>query len=231
MLNAALKNCPVFGGKIKSFDAAKVEKMPGVKKVVQIADTGVAVVADTWWRAKTALDALPIEWDNGPNAPRAERGHRGRAEGRPHGRGSLHRQPEWRRQGRARRRRTDRRGRLRLPAPASRHHGADERDGAVDRGQVRGLDRDAKCRGRACDHRPGVRPADRQVRGLPAYAGRRFRPPRLPRLRPVRGPRREADAGHADQDDLVARGRHDARRLSSEHAVPPGRRLRRQPEI
>jgi isoquinoline 1-oxidoreductase beta subunit len=68
MLNAALKNCPVFGGKIKSFDAAKVETMPGVKKVVQVADTGVAVIADTWWRAKTALDALPIEWDNGPNA-------------------------------------------------------------------------------------------------------------------------------------------------------------------
>jgi isoquinoline 1-oxidoreductase subunit beta len=67
MLNAALKNCPVFGGKIKSFDAAKVEKMPGVKKVVQVADTGVAVIADTWWRAKTALDALPIEWDNGAN--------------------------------------------------------------------------------------------------------------------------------------------------------------------
>jgi isoquinoline 1-oxidoreductase beta subunit len=68
MLNAALKNCPVFGGKIKSFDAAKIEKMPGVKKVVQIADTGVGVIADTWWRAKTALDALPIEWDNGANA-------------------------------------------------------------------------------------------------------------------------------------------------------------------
>jgi isoquinoline 1-oxidoreductase subunit beta len=67
MLNAALKICPVFGGKIKSFDAAKVQGMPGVKKVAPIADIGVAVVADTWWRAKTALDALPIEWDVGPN--------------------------------------------------------------------------------------------------------------------------------------------------------------------
>ena len=67
MLNAALKNCPVFGGKIRSFDAAKVEGMPGVRRVVQVGDTGVAVIADTWWRAKTALDALPIEWDNGPN--------------------------------------------------------------------------------------------------------------------------------------------------------------------
>ena len=68
MLNAALKVCPVFGGKVKSFDFAKIEKMPGVKKALPIGETGVAVVADTWWRAKTALDALPIEWDLGPNA-------------------------------------------------------------------------------------------------------------------------------------------------------------------
>lgn len=68
MLNAAIKACPVFGGKLKSFDAATVEGMPGVKKVVSVGDNAVAVVADTWWRAKTALDALPIEWDEGPNA-------------------------------------------------------------------------------------------------------------------------------------------------------------------
>jgi isoquinoline 1-oxidoreductase subunit beta len=68
MLNAAIKDCPVFGGKVKGFDAAAVEKMPGVKKVVRVGDTAVAVVADTWWRAKTALDALKIEWDEGPNA-------------------------------------------------------------------------------------------------------------------------------------------------------------------
>ena len=68
MLNAAIKECPVFGGKVKSFDAAKVAGMKGVKKVVQVGDTAVAVVADTWWRAKTALDALPIVWDEGANA-------------------------------------------------------------------------------------------------------------------------------------------------------------------
>lgn len=67
MLNAAIKDCPVFGGKLKSFNAAAVEKRPGVKKVVRVNDSTVAVVADTWWRAKTALDALPIEWDYGPN--------------------------------------------------------------------------------------------------------------------------------------------------------------------
>ena len=68
MLNAAIKDCPVFGGKVKSFDAAAVLKRPGVKKVLQVGDSAVAVVADTWWRAKTAMEALPIEWDNGPNA-------------------------------------------------------------------------------------------------------------------------------------------------------------------
>ena len=40
----------------------------GVRHVVQVGDSGVAVVADTWWQAKTALDALPIAWDEGPNA-------------------------------------------------------------------------------------------------------------------------------------------------------------------
>lgn len=68
MLNAAVRECPVFGGKVKSFDAKAVESMPGVRKVVAVGDTAVAVVADTWWRAKTALDALPVEWDEGPNA-------------------------------------------------------------------------------------------------------------------------------------------------------------------
>lgn len=68
LLNAAIKDCPVFGGKLKSFNAAAIEGRPGVKKVVPVGDSAVAVVADTWWRAKTALEALPIEWDYGPNA-------------------------------------------------------------------------------------------------------------------------------------------------------------------
>jgi isoquinoline 1-oxidoreductase beta subunit len=68
MLNAAIKDCPVTGGKLKSYDEAKIAKMKGVQKVVQVGDTAVAVVADTWWHAKTALDALPIVWDEGENA-------------------------------------------------------------------------------------------------------------------------------------------------------------------
>jgi isoquinoline 1-oxidoreductase beta subunit len=65
MLYASLAQCPVIGGKPVSFDAARAKAMPGVKHVVQISD-GVAVVADTWWRAKTARDALVIQWDEGP---------------------------------------------------------------------------------------------------------------------------------------------------------------------
>ena len=68
MLNAAIKDCPVFGGKLKSYDESKIAGMPGVQKVVKVKDTAVAVVADTWWHAKKALDALPIVWDEGAAA-------------------------------------------------------------------------------------------------------------------------------------------------------------------
>jgi len=65
MLCASVKSCPVFGGKIVSYDEAKVKNLRGVKGVVQINDATVAVVADTWWRANTALNALPIVWNEG----------------------------------------------------------------------------------------------------------------------------------------------------------------------
>ena len=68
MLNAAIKACPVRGGKLVSFDAAKVKGMKGVKNVLDVGGNAVAVVADTWWHAKTALDALPVVWDEGPGA-------------------------------------------------------------------------------------------------------------------------------------------------------------------
>src|SRR5262249_36093574 len=68
MLCAAIKDCPVFGGRVASYDEATIAGRPGVRKVVKVKDTAVAVVADTWWRAKTALEALPIVWDEGPNA-------------------------------------------------------------------------------------------------------------------------------------------------------------------
>jgi isoquinoline 1-oxidoreductase subunit beta len=67
MLNAAIRDCPVFGGKVKSFDAAAIASRPGVKKVMKVGDSAVAVVADTWWHAKTALEALPVQWDDAQN--------------------------------------------------------------------------------------------------------------------------------------------------------------------
>ncbi|WP_299364530.1 molybdopterin cofactor-binding domain-containing protein [uncultured Paracoccus sp.] len=68
MVNAAIRQSPVLGSTVASFDAASVTGMPGVRKVVQIDDNAIAVVADTWWRAKTALDALPIEWTESEHA-------------------------------------------------------------------------------------------------------------------------------------------------------------------
>jgi isoquinoline 1-oxidoreductase beta subunit len=68
MLHAAIKACPVFGGKLTSYDEAKISARPGVRGVVKVNDWTVAVVADTWWRAKSALEALPIIWDEGSDA-------------------------------------------------------------------------------------------------------------------------------------------------------------------
>ena len=67
MVYASLEQCPVIGGTVKSFDASKAKSMPGVIDVVQIPD-GVAVVADTYWHAKTAREALVVQWDEGAGA-------------------------------------------------------------------------------------------------------------------------------------------------------------------
>lgn len=68
MLTASVKQSPVFGGKLVSYDDSKISKMRGVKGVVKINDSTLAVVADNFWRANMALAALPIVWDEGPNA-------------------------------------------------------------------------------------------------------------------------------------------------------------------
>jgi isoquinoline 1-oxidoreductase beta subunit len=68
MLSANIRQCPVFGGKVKSFDATKALSLNGVKKVVLVGDNAVAAIADTFWHAKTAMDAVNIVWDEGPNA-------------------------------------------------------------------------------------------------------------------------------------------------------------------
>ena len=67
MLIATVQRCPVFGGKVASFDATKAKTVKGVRHVAQIS-SGVAVVADSYWAAKRGRDALQITWDEGPNA-------------------------------------------------------------------------------------------------------------------------------------------------------------------
>jgi isoquinoline 1-oxidoreductase beta subunit len=86
MLYAAVKCCPSWGGDVKSYNADAIKNRPGVHSVVRLPldpeakeelgratkkgfySGGVAVIADSWWHAKTALDAMPIEWDRGPGA-------------------------------------------------------------------------------------------------------------------------------------------------------------------
>lgn len=79
MLYAAATSCPVWGGDVKSYNVDAIKNMPGVHSVVRlpmndvtrrmrVRSGGVAVIADTWWHARTALDAMPLEWDYGPNA-------------------------------------------------------------------------------------------------------------------------------------------------------------------
>ncbi len=64
MVVAVVARPPIFGATVKSFDDSKASKMPGVRKIAQV-PSGVAVIADTFWQAKTAREALPIQWDEG----------------------------------------------------------------------------------------------------------------------------------------------------------------------
>lgn len=67
MIYAAVMACPVYGGKLVSYDESKIANRPGFSGVIQVNDATVAVVANTWWRAQSALKALPIVWDEGSN--------------------------------------------------------------------------------------------------------------------------------------------------------------------
>ncbi len=67
MLFAVVARCPVFGGKLKTYDATKAKAIPGVRNVVEI-DAGIAVVAENTWAAMQGRDALEITWDEGKNA-------------------------------------------------------------------------------------------------------------------------------------------------------------------
>ena len=80
MLYAAVKVSPTIGGKLKSFDFDAVKNRPRIYSVVALANLGktprdhfevpdgVAIVADNWWRAKRAVEMMPVEWEEGPEA-------------------------------------------------------------------------------------------------------------------------------------------------------------------
>src|SRR3989442_10199243 len=67
MLYASITTCPVFGGKLKSYNFDAIKSMPGVKAAVEVPN-GIAVVADSFWRAKTAAGGMPIPWALGDHA-------------------------------------------------------------------------------------------------------------------------------------------------------------------
>jgi len=64
MLTAVIVRPPIFGAKVKSFDDSRARSMPGVRKIVAV-PAGVAVIADTFWQAKMAREALQVDWDEG----------------------------------------------------------------------------------------------------------------------------------------------------------------------
>jgi isoquinoline 1-oxidoreductase beta subunit len=67
LVHAAVRQCPVFGGDIASFDRTSIAGFPGIIDVVHVPN-GIAVVAETYWQAKAALDALRVEFNEGPGA-------------------------------------------------------------------------------------------------------------------------------------------------------------------
>jgi isoquinoline 1-oxidoreductase beta subunit len=71
MLVAAIRDCPVFGGKVASFDESKIAGKPGLVKTVKVGESGVAVVADSFWHAKSYLEQLPVTWDEAGNGDKS----------------------------------------------------------------------------------------------------------------------------------------------------------------
>src|SRR5206468_6034450 len=90
MKYASVERCPVYGGKVKSFDASDALKVAGVEQVVEIPATpmpsgfkplgGIAVIASNTWSAQQGRQHLKIEWDYGPNAGHDSAAYRGERE-------------------------------------------------------------------------------------------------------------------------------------------------------
>ena len=228
---ATLKTCPVFGGKVAKVDDSAARKIPGVQKIVVLDDL-VAVVGDHMWAAKKGLDALVIDWDEGPNAAhqlerhlagsarRQRKGRRGRQVRRRYRQGPRHRRPAG--------------GGLRAAVSRARDDGADQRNGSCHARCLRDLDRHA-------GHDPGA-VGGGEGGGASGREGDRQQPPARrrfwPQARARHGGRGRAhrQAGRwPRQGGVDPRRGHPARHLSSglsrHHRRDPVRRQDRRLEI
>ena len=203
--------------------------MPGVHAVVRVGDDAVAVVADTWWRAKTALDALPITWDEGPNASlssdtidafleeglTADEAFIGNQVG--DAKAAI--------AGAAQTIEAD------YSYPFQNHATMEPMNATAiwTSEKCEGLVPNPKRRGGARGGRRNGGAAGRAMRRLQDSFGRRVRSARrVPRFRAPSGADRKANAGNPSEASMVARRRHDARPLPSDHQGTADRRTRRQ---
>ena len=227
MLCAAVKESPVFGGKLKSFDAAKIQSMPGVKKVVAVGrrrrrgDRRHLVAGED--RARTRCRS------SGMTAPTP----RSRARRSPNGSRPAS-MPKTNfvgnKQGDVNAAMSDAAKKVEaVYAYPFQNHATMEPMNATavytpDKCEVWTSSQNAEAAFGAAVQASGLPATKCDVHNtLPR---RRLRPARAQRVRRARGPRRQGDAGHADQADQVARRRHDERRVSPDHAVQADRHLR-----
>ena len=228
MLFAAVKACPVFGGKLVSYDEAKVSGRPGFRRVVKVNDAVVAVVADTWWRAKSTLDALPIVWDEGAGATQtsakiAEHLASGLTASGAYAFRSEGDAP-------AAIERAAKKVEAVYSTPFLAHATMEPMNCTVrisaDRAECWVPTQNAEASMAALSEVVGR--AAGPVRGVPARSRRRLRPARRhPGLRPPGRRHRQAVPRRAGEDDLVARGGHGPRLLPAHLPVQAGGRPRR----
>ena len=184
LLTARVVRCPVFGGKVASFNADKAKAITGVTHVVQISG-GIAVVAENYWAASQGAQALQVTWDEGPlanlssadiNKKQAELAQQPGKVARNDGNAEAALDPRPLRSDRTAG--THVRARLRSAVPRARVHGADELHGRREGGQLRRLRADAGADRVAAGGDGRVEAAGRQGEGPHHLHGRRVRPAR-----------------------------------------------------
>ena len=219
MLNATIAQCPVFDGKLKSFDAEAIKAMPGVRYVLAVGDNAVAVVADKFIQAKLAIEKLPIVWDEGGNggvtsasiAKALAEGLEAKQAGVGLKQGDV--------AGAFAGGGEDDRSELRHAVPKPRDARADERDGAGRRRPGRGVGADAEWRRLARGGRGGGWRGAGEGEGEQDQPGGRVRAPGAAGLYAAGGAAGQADPGAADQADLDPRRGYAARILPADHSV------------